>query len=113
MEAQKRRESRQNKSFMIAMTGSAYTRSRSISPHKGGGFETEEQMSDQPTEQEIADYLAGLNRVVSAALVTAETAAAKAKGIANYKRWFKSHGIAICEDRSGLWKRVEKETEHG
>ena len=69
-------------------------------------------MSDQPTEQEIADYLAGLNRVVSAALVTSETAAAKEKGIANYKRWFRSHGIAITEDRSGVWKRAEQEVKH-
>ena len=86
----------------------------------GGGLETEERMSGRrgrgqahaPTEQEIADYLAGLNRVVSAALVTAETAAAKEKGIANYKRWFKSHGIAIYEERSGKWKRVS-EVKHG
>ena len=69
---------------------------------------------DKPTplQQEIADYLAGLNRVVSAALVTAETAAAKEKGIANYKRWFKLHGIAIYEERSGKWKRVS-EVKHG
>jgi len=73
---------------------------------------TEERMSDQPTEQEIADYLAGLNRIVSAALVTSETAAAKEKGIANYQRWFASHGLAIMQEKSGEWKRAKKETKH-
>lgn len=65
-------------------------------------------MSNQPSEQEIADYLKGLNRVVAAAVVTSYTVAAKAKGIANYQRWFKEHGITIYEDRSGVWKRVEE-----
>ena len=97
---------------MLAMTGSEPTRFSFTWPLMGNGLKTEERMSGRPTEQEIADYLAGLNRVVSAALVTAETAAAKEKGIANYKRWFKSHGIAIYEERSGKWKRVS-EVKHG
>ena len=61
-----------------------------------------------PPMQEIQAHLTGLNRVWNAALVTSDTVAAREKGLANYKQWFKSHQIALSQDRSGEWK-IEEE----
>jgi len=57
-----------------------------------------------PSAQEIQAHLTGLNRVWNAALVTSDTAAAKEKGLANYRQWFNSHQIVLSLDRSGEWK---------
>jgi hypothetical protein len=43
-----------------------------------------ERIQQRPSEQEIADYLAGLNRVSQAAVITYDTARAKQKGVENY-----------------------------
>lgn len=57
------------------------------------------------TDEEIATYLDGLNRVQDAAEVTPYSAQAKAKGIDNYLQWFKAHHIAIHKDtRTNVWK---------
>jgi hypothetical protein len=62
-------------------------------------------MGARPSTQEIADYLAGLNRVSQAAVITYDTARAKHKGIDNYLHWFKSYGIKIHQDpKSQTWK---------
>lgn len=60
----------------------------------------------QPSKKEVQDYLNALNRVSSAAIVSSETQAAKTRGIANYRKWFKDHGILIHQER-GAWKLVE------
>jgi hypothetical protein len=80
-------------------------------------------MNDPPSTSEIQAHLDGLNRVDQAPLLTADTAAAKAKGIANYLQWFKLHGIEIHQDdQSQVWqlgaspvnrrKRRSTNTEH-
>src|SRR5438034_71951 len=56
MGTQKREKSRQNKPFMIVMTGSAHTRFRFTWPLMGNGSQTEERMSDQRQESEYCTY---------------------------------------------------------
>ena len=59
-----------------------------------------------PSEQEIADNLAGLNRHCrSRWSPTKESELAWQKGFANYMKWFKSHDIAIYQDeKKQMWK---------
>ncbi len=59
-----------------------------------------------PSEQEIADNLAGLNRHCKCRWSpTKESELAWQKGFANYIKWFKSHDIAIYEDeKKQVWK---------
>jgi hypothetical protein len=61
-------------------------------------------MVDAPSEEEIADMLDSLNRVSSAPLLTADTAAAKKKGVDNYVKWFRERGIAVYQDKNEVWK---------
>lgn len=60
-----------------------------------------------PTDEEIQFYLEGLNRTQDEATVSSETAAAQKKGVDNYRRWFKEHGIPILQDLQGVWKIVQ------
>jgi hypothetical protein len=52
-----------------------------------------------PSQQEIQDYLDGYNRLIKCWTRNSESAAAKAKGLYNYEKWFKSHGITIYQDQ--------------
>jgi hypothetical protein len=64
-----------------------------------------DQTDKRPTPQEIADYLAGLNRTAQAWIATADTGRLKARAVSNYVQWFRAHGIAIEEDmKSHTWR---------
>ena len=68
---------------------------------KGGGGSKEE----QPSEQEIQDYLTGLNRTEHGSLLTSDSVRLQALAIANYQKWFKSHHIPLYrEPRTQVWK---------
>ena len=61
-------------------------------------------MVDVPSEQEIQDHLEGLNRVSQAWEASINTIIVKKKGIGSYLQWFKKYGIAIYQDRRGVWR---------
>jgi hypothetical protein len=64
-----------------------------------------EVLTQQETQQEIQDYLEGLNRTHRSWAMTSESERAKAIGIANYVKWFKERNIHIYEDpRTHVWK---------
>jgi hypothetical protein len=62
-------------------------------------------VSPQPSEQDIKDYLDGYNRLSKSWTRNSESTVAKTRGLCNYEKWFKSHGIALYWDqRSDAWK---------
>jgi len=59
----------------------------------------------QPSEQDIQDYLNGLNRLHQSWSGSTESAMAKQRGMTNYLQWFKDRNIAISEDPyDHVWK---------
>ena len=63
-----------------------------------------------PTQQEIQDYLDGLNRTNNGVVVSADTARLEAIAVKNYCIWFEQHGIDIYRDeKAEIWKLGKKE----
>ena len=60
---------------------------------------------EQPSGQEIQDYLTGLNRTEQGSLLTSDSVRLQALAIENYLKWFKSHHIPLYrEPRTQVWK---------
>ena len=60
-----------------------------------------------PTEEEVQEYLSGLNRTEQIWTSTLQSERAKEKGITNYKKWFKDNKIKVRQKRNGTWEIVE------
>jgi hypothetical protein len=61
--------------------------------------------SGPPSEQEIRDYLAGLNRTEQGCLLTSDSVRFHTLAINNYRRWFSQHGIAIYQEpKTLIWQ---------
>ena len=56
--------------------------------------------NDKPvSQQEITDYLKGLNQVVASTAVSFDTERMKAISIANYLKWFALRGIHVYQEK--------------
>jgi hypothetical protein len=65
-----------------------------------------------PSEQDIQDHLAALNRICQAWEGTIDTVLAKKKGIENYLQWFRKYGIVCHQDVKGqTWRLGPSPTE--
>ncbi len=71
-------------------------------------------MATMPSQQEIEDYLAGLNRIADAyAGASAGSTEARRQGLKNYFQWFEKRRIALFKDsHDHLWKLKESGKEH-
>lgn len=57
----------------------------------------------KPTQQDIKDYLDGLNRTEQGSILTRDSERLGAIAIANYQKWFKHFGIPIYQDAKHIW----------